>query len=96
MPRGVPKKKSGNLKVAGKTALSDSEIDDMVSVLWENIDSLPVHIQALLHDSQDPGPTGVTSYMLAAGWVIGKLDYVLADPWKGTKAGWVSSSSVVN
>lgn len=93
MARGAGKKKSVDGKLSAKTALTDKEIEDLVSSLWENIDSLPLHVQTLLHDSQDPGPTGAVSYMLAAGWVIGKLDYVLADPWKGTKAGWVSITS---
>lgn len=93
MARGTTKKKAKDENHSTKSPLSDKDIEDLVSSLWENIDSLPIHVQTLLHDSQDPGPTGAVSYMLLAGWVIGKIDYVPANPWNGTKAGWVSIMS---
>jgi hypothetical protein len=76
--------------------LTDSELEEFVDVLWENIDAVPGHIQALLYDSQDPSTVGAVSYMLAAGWAIGKLDYVPANFWDGTKGGWVSKEEKSN
>ena len=83
-------------KLVESINLTDNEIEDLVGLLWENIESLPFHVQSLLYDSQEPGKVGSVSYALVAGWVLGKFDFVPADFVKGTKAGWVSKDDNVN
>lgn len=78
-------------------SLTDQEIDDMVSHLWDHIGSLPAHIQDLLIASQEDGVEGHVSYVLATGWALGKLDYVHPNPWDtASKGGWISISGSVN
>jgi hypothetical protein len=89
-------RKKNTVQLASSGSLSDSEVEEIVSFLWENIDALPGHVQSLLMSSQEPGAAGVMSYVLAAGWALGKFDYVLADPFKGTKSGWISKTVEVN
>lgn len=77
--------------------ISDREIEDMVSHLWEHIDSLPSHVQDLLLASQDSTTEGQVSFVLAAGWALGKFEYVCANPWDAvSKSGWVATSGSVN
>lgn len=77
--------------------LSDREIEDVVSRLWEHMDSLPSHVQELLHASQDNTAEGYASFILAAGWALGKFDYICSNPWDvSAKSGWVSISGSVN
>jgi hypothetical protein len=90
-----PRKKN-TMKLATSGSLSDSEVEEIVCSLWENIDALPGHVQTLLMSSQEPGTAGAMSYVMAAGWALGKFDYVLADPFKGTKSGWVSKTVEIN
>lgn len=92
----VTKVKFGGSSDPNKLDLTDQDLEDLVSTLWENIDALPGHIQKLLHDSQDPGPEGQMSFVLAAGWAAGKLDWVPRNFWTGEKAGWISKRSEVN
>ena len=88
--------RSGSIQMSDEPPLKDEEIEDLVGHLWENIDALPCHIQELLHDSQQPGKTGAVSYALIAGWVLGKFDYEVGDPWLGSKSGWVPKEKDVN
>lgn len=87
---------SGSIQMPDEQSPSDAEIEDIVGHLWENIDALPLHIQELLHDTHKPGNLGVVSYTMLAGWALGKFEYVLGDPWKGTKAGWQPKEKDVN
>jgi len=82
------------LAVSG--SISDNDIDDIISSLRENIESLPAHVQDLLMSSEEPTREGKMSYVMAAGWALGKFDYVMANPWKGTKSGWVASEGDAN
>ena len=83
--------------MATSGTLTDHEIEDMVSHLWEHIDALPSHIQDLLISSQDPDPGGQVSFVLAAGWALGKFEYVHPDPWNTvSKSGWIAISGSVN
>lgn len=93
--RRARKKESAQLAHSG--SLTDREIEDMVSHLWEHMDSLPSHVQELLHTSQEQTAEGQVSFVLAAGWALGKFDYVYANPWdSSSKSGWISISGSVN
>ena len=87
---------TGSLQTSDGLNLTDDEVEDLVGHLWENIDALPGHIQELLHESQQPGKAGAVPYALLAGWVLGKFEYQLGDPWSGSKAGWVPKEKDVN
>lgn len=89
-------RKKSVVQQVNSEALSDSEVEEIVCSLWENIDALPGHIQSLLISSQEPGTAGTMSYVMVAGWALGKIDYVFADPFKGTKSGWISKMVEVN
>lgn len=89
-------KRKGTIQLASSGSLSDREVEDVVGFLWEHMDELPVHVQTLLISSQHPGNEGMVSYVMAAGWALGKFDYVVANPWLGTKGGWVSKGGEVN
>lgn len=89
--------RTGSIQIPDEINLNDHEIEDMVSHLWDNIDSLPLYIQALLHDSREPGKTGAVSYALVAGWVLGKFEYEPGSMWDDKKAGgWVPKEKDVN
>lgn len=89
-------RRSGKIEVSKEPSLTDDELEGFVSLLWENIDGLPHHIQNLLHESTTPGAPGAVSYMLAAGWAIGKFEYKQADPWGSNKAGWIPAEGKPN
>lgn len=95
-PRAKRAKRRGKIEVSKSPVLTDDELEGFVSVLWENIDCLPVHIQNLLHESQEDGAEGAVSYMLAAGWAIGKFEYRTADLWMGGKGGWVPNENLAS
>lgn len=88
--------RSGTISIPNEPELQETEVEDLVSHLWENIDGLPCYIQNLLQDSQQPGKVGATSYALVAGWALCKLDYEIGNPWDGTKSGWVPKKNEVN
>jgi len=81
--------RTGSIQIPNENYLKDEEIEDLIGNLWENIDALPLQVQALLHDSTELGQGGAVSYAMLAGWVLGKFDYEMGDPWLGSKSGWV-------
>lgn len=89
-------RKKNTVQLASSGSLSDSEVEEMICSLWENIDALPCHVQSLLVSSQEQSDAGTMSYVMAVGWMLGKFDYVLADPFKGTKSGWIAKNVEIN
>lgn len=87
---------SGSMKEGANPPLTDEELEDMVSVLWENIDGLPHHIQELLHNSTLPGNEGMLSYVLLTGWVTNHFEYFPYNPWNGKGPGWDAKDMNVN
>ena len=81
--------RSGSIQIPNEGTLSDKDINDMMSHLWDNINDVPHHIQQLLYESQVEGKAGAISYALVTGWLLGKFDYEQGDPWSCSKAGWV-------
>jgi len=89
--------RTGSIQTNDGMNLDDHEIEDMVGLLWENVDGLPTYIQTLLQDSREPGKTGAVSYALVAGWVLGKFEYDPGSMWDDKRGGgWVPKEKDVN
>ena len=50
--------------------------------------ALPSYVHELLLASRQEGVAGDVSWALAGLWALAKLEYVAADSWAGTPAGW--------
>ena len=83
--------KSGSIQSSRTVALTDDELEDMVGLLWENVDCLPSYVQNALYESREPGKAGSISYALVAGWATGRFEYqVNYATWDTVvKSGWV-------
>jgi|688.fasta_scaffold981685_2 hypothetical protein len=76
--------------------LSDRDIDELVSCLWENIEGLPYYVQEVMKKADTSTAEGQVLAAIAVGWVTGKLDWNQANPWVGGKSGWVATKDNVN
>lgn len=83
-----------SVDVKGLGKLTNSELEDFVSSLWENIDELPSNIQALMYASQEETPAGMSAFLLVAGWAIGRINYVHGDLWKRTRPSWIANTDI--
>lgn len=76
--------------------LTDRDLEDMVSFMWENIDMLPIYVKKALERSLLEGEEGEVFYSIVAAWSVGKIEWEPNDIWAGTKHRWVPSKSNVN
>lgn len=92
----LDKKDTFPKNVAPTDGLSDKDMDDLISCMWENIDCLPCYVQDVLKKSNETSQEGIISSALAEGWITGKFEWSYSDPLIGGKHGWVSSKNNVN
>jgi len=85
---------TASVKVAGLGALTDRDISDHISALWENVEELPLNIQTLLYLSQEKTAQGESAYLLLAGWALGRLQYAQDNPWMDPKHTWFANNDI--
>lgn len=66
----------------------EEQMNEALAGLLTSPADLPLYVHELLAASQQNDTTGDVSWVLVGLWALGRVEYVAADFWEGTPAGW--------